>query len=309
VIIGAGLSGLIAAHAWPQFPVREVMPKPTAAHKAVLRFRGTEVADLLGIEFRPVTVRKGIWHDGREVAPTLALANLYARKVVGRVVDRSIWNLDTVRRYIAPETLYEQLVESVGDRIEWGAKERFIYSADPPSSRGPRLTISTVPLPATLQQADPNDALGVLLGETPFARAPIYVQRFRIPGADVHQTLYFPAPDLDVYRASITGDLLIIEQTAPQAAAIELGHVLVAFGLAGCEVEMMDSVEQKYGKIVPIPDAIRRATLARLTEEFGIYSLGRFATWRNILLDDLPHDISVIKRLMKTDRYTRRLHP
>lgn len=301
MIIGAGLAGLIAAHAWPQFPVREVMPKPEAAHKAVLRFRGTEVADLLGIEFRPVTVRKGIiGFDGREVAPTVALANLYARKVVGRVVDRSVWNLDTVRRYIAPETLYEQLVESVGDRIEWGAAVRFVFH--PGENATP--IISTAPLRLTLAQADHK-----WLSDDEFTRAPIYVQRFRIPGADVHQTLYFPAPDLDVYRASMTGDLLIIECAATQPQAIELGHVLVAFGMAGCEVEVLEEVEQQYGKIVPIPDDIRRATLARLTEEFGIYSLGRFATWRNILLDDLPRDISVIKRLMKTDRYTRRLHP
>jgi hypothetical protein len=35
-----------------------------------------------------------------------------------------------------------------------------------------------------------------------------------------------------------------------------------------------------------------------LTEEHNIYSLGRFATWRQLLLDDLVKDIGVIEKLI-----------
>jgi len=36
---------------------------------------------------------------------------------------------------------------------------------------------------------------------------------------------------------------------------------------------------------------------------YNVYSLGRYATWRNILLDDVYHDINVIKQLMDSDGY------
>jgi hypothetical protein len=41
--------------------------------------------------------------------------------------------------------------------------------------------------------------------------------------------------------------------------------------------------------------------LFRLTHERNIYSLGRFATWRNILLDDVVDDIAAIKKLLKAN--------
>jgi hypothetical protein len=120
-IAGAGLAGLLAAHAWPQAEVFEPQSEPRANHKALLRFRSQAVAHLVGIEFREVVVRKGIW-EGHYVAPSIESANHYSAKILGGRIegDRSIWNLEPVTRYIAPETLYEQLVESVGARIHWG---------------------------------------------------------------------------------------------------------------------------------------------------------------------------------------------
>ena len=103
-IVGAGLAGLIAAHAWPQATVLEAAPKPRAGHRALLRFRSEAVGRLTGIEFRRVTVRKGIWADGAYQHPAIRWANLYAQKVVNRLAgDRSIWNLETSERFIAPE--------------------------------------------------------------------------------------------------------------------------------------------------------------------------------------------------------------
>jgi hypothetical protein len=47
-----------------------------------------------------------------------------------------------------------------------------------------------------------------------FQRAPIHVARYRVPKCAVYQTVYFPRPETSVYRASITGDLLIVEHVA-----------------------------------------------------------------------------------------------
>lgn len=303
-IAGAGLAGLIAAHAWPQAELFEAQPEPRESHKALLRFRSQSVAQLVGIEFREVLVRKGIWEGGRFIAPSIQVANHYSAKILGSIeADRSIWNLDPVKRYIAPETFYDELVESVGKRIHWG--QAWSYA---PSSRVERApVISTAPLPDVLQ------AVGIK-HNIEFRRAPIQVARFRVPKCAVYQTVYFPDPQQPVYRASITGDLLIIEHVASDyegkprdLGTLELNDVMEAFGIYSLG-DSIGKTEQRYGKIVPLPAEPRRALLGRLTTEHGIYSLGRFATWRNLLLDDVVDDLAVIRKLLRASEYEQRLH-
>lgn len=299
-IAGAGLAGLLAAHAWPQATVFESEPAPRAHHRALLRFRSNAVAQLVGVEFREVTVRKGIWCGGEYVAPSIEHANNYSRKCLGRIEgDRSIWNLDPVQRWIAPENLYEQLVDAVDRRIRWG---------EPCGFDEPQPIVSTAPLPVVLK------VLGLQSDEYQFHRAPIHVARYRVPKCNVYQTVYFPAPQTSVYRASITGDLLIVESTVllspefvdPDRRLLEINDVMEAFAIY--DVEPLDEGEQRYGKIVPLPDAQRRALLHKLTSEHHVYSLGRFATWRNVLLDDVVNDIAVIRRLLRASEYEHRLH-
>lgn len=295
-IVGAGLAGLIAAHAWPRAAIVESAPAPVAMHKALLRFRSDAVAKLTGIEFRRVRVRKGIWSEGGFTTPNIRVANLYARKVLGSLgADRSIWNLDAAERYVAPETLYEQLIVAASDRIEWGRQFDFAAQRSEP-------IVSTAPVHATL------DALGIK-HSIDFRRAPITVQRFRVAGADLYQTIYFPDGDTPIYRASFTGETLIVELVpTPGIEVYDLTLLERAFGVDLSAAESLGSVKQTYGKIAAIDDATRKAMLLRLTDEHGIYSLGRFATWRNILLDDVVDDIAVIKRLAHSaSRYALRL--
>ena len=290
-IVGAGLAGLIAAHAWPQARLYEAAPKPAQGHRALLRFRTDAVARLTGIEFKSVRVRKGIWSRGAFVAPSIAAANSYARKCLGKLVgERSIWQLDPVERFIAPDNFYDQLLANVGDRIQWGCAVEYGYDKEP--------IVSTAPLPVVLRS---------LRIEEPckFERAPITVQRFRVEGADVYQTVYFPDVMTDVYRASITGDTLIVESMSDVGPS-DLAQVTEAFSLLSSSVTPLEKVTQRYGKIAPVDDAARKQLLFRLTHEHSIYSLGRFATWRNILLDDVVDDIAAIKKLARTGAYELR---
>lgn len=297
-IIGAGLAGLVAAHAWPRATILEASPQPTVNHRALLRFRTDAVARLTGIEFRQVRVHKGIVIDGEFVPPSIRAANLYARKVLGHVKgDRSIWNLAPVDRFVAPDTLYEQLVVAASDRIHWGVQSDFTFS----KSRGS--VVSTAPLPVTLR------AVGIE-HEVTFRRAGIRVLRWTVPGVELFQTIYFPGDETPVYRASFTGNTLIAElvgNTIADASEV-LNDLGEAFGVDITAAESLGEVKQTYGKIEPISDAARKDFLFRLTHEHGIYSLGRFATWRNILLDDVVDDISVIKRLSHADsRYALKI--
>lgn len=291
-IVGAGLAGLIAAHAWPQARILEAAPGPRNAHRALLRFRTDAVSRLTGIPFRKVRVHKGIWFDGAYHQPNIQLANLYAAKVTGKLLgDRSIWNLDAVDRYVAPEDLYEQLLGNVGPRIDWATTlNDWCESAD----KGP--IVSTAPLPVTLRTMD---APGY---ELRYDRMPIRVERYELQRTEAYQTVYFCDSFTQLYRASITGNLLICEFVdAAESFSHDpyKGMLERAFGLQHALGVPLEAVTQSYGKIAPIDDATRRRLLFTLTHEHGIYSLGRFATWRNILLDDVVNDIDVIKRLLR----------
>ena len=291
MIVGAGLAGLIAGHAFPNMPIVEAMEEPSAIHKALLRFRSNEIARLTGIDFKPVTVRKGIWYQGDWVKPNPCVCNQYAAKVLGRIHDRSIWDISTQTRYIAPDDFYERLVDTMSARIEWGTRADF-NAAEP--------IISTAPMEIVLNE------LNRTIRQS-FKRAPIHVERFKVIACDVYQTVYFPQEDQFVYRASITGDTLIVEFTEGQSDKDWLYDVLPAFGLSAADIQHMERADQKYGKIAPIDEAARHKAIEMLTNDYEIYSLGRFATWRNILLDDLARDIDVIKNLITASSYERKL--
>lgn len=297
-IVGAGLAGLIAAHAWPTAQVLEATAAPRSMHRALLRFRTPAVGNLVGVEFRRVLVRKGLWAEGSPVTPAIHWANLYARKVLRRSAplgERSVWALDPAERYVAPDDLYERLVDAVGARVRWGAPATDWRSG----ARAAHPYVSTAPLPATLAACGVDVPVG-----TTFTRAAINVDRWRVPGADVYQTIYFPALSTPVYRASITGATLIVESVddgAPVTGPIDdaaLDDVFRAFGLDRDGCQPLERVQQRFGKIAPIDDSLRKHLLFRLTTAHNVFSLGRFATWRNILLDDVVGDIAVLKRLM-----------
>lgn len=320
-IAGAGLTGLLAAHAWPTAPVFEASAAPRAAHRALLRFRSDAVAKLTGIDFEQLTVRKGIYNNGAFVAPDIRLANAYAQKVTGQLVgERSIWSLEPVQRFIAPETFYEQLIEAIGGRIQWGCSVALPQgkNGDGPLAvpihsdftiKNPNNPlISTIPLPDLLKELAVETT-------TPFNRSGIHVARYRLDERTrLNQTIYFPTPQHPLYRASITGSLLIAESIAaagpgwtdPDTQLNEPQFCAHVFGLRHAPV-LIDEVDQKYGKIVPLPAEERKALLHRLTRDHNIFSLGRFATWRNILLDDVVADIQVVRRLLRASGYDRSL--
>lgn len=297
IILGAGLSGLIAAALNPQAKVFEAASQDAQSHRAVLRFRTSAVGDAVGVPFRKIRVNKGIWFHGEFCSPTIQLSNLYSYKVTGGYFDRSIWKTEAVDRFIAPEDFILQLIEQVGDRVSWNTPVTELPTERP--------IISTIPMNRIL------DLTGTVPERPDFKFSPIRVQRFRIPRADVFQTIYYPSPRTAAYRASITGDLLIVESVDnPDYPEVNMETILESFGILSdhTPVVPIDAThKQSYGKIASIDERFRRFVIGHLSHKYSIYSLGRFATWRNILLDDVLQDLNVIKKLMNADSYTRKL--
>ena len=305
-IVGAGLSGLIAACMIPEATVHErAEARALVPHSAVLRFRSPVVGDVTGIPLRRVRVHKGIWDGERLVAPDIRLANQYAYKVLGAAGlasgDRSIWNCDPVDRWVAPADFYQRLVQRVGTRVRWA--EAWEYGQGGP-------VISTAPLPVVLE------AVGEPFDKAEFARAPIHTRQYLLDGVDLYQTVYFPGPDLPgVYRASITGDRMIVECNGSTVALDfpeSTATLESAFGLPRNSLRdappAASNAKHEYGKIRSLPTVRRQALLLSLTLNHGVYSIGRFATWRNILLDDVVQDVGVVRRLMESTAYNAALH-
>jgi hypothetical protein len=307
IIVGAGLAGLITACKIKDATIYEA-GKQLEQHKALLRFRDESVSHLTGIPFRAVTVHKGI-HIGAQTYDrcTPAFANAYARKVTGKIAaDRSIWNLDTVVRYIAPEDFYHQLVTRHSSRIRW---ETAMHADSIVYGQKEYKFVNTAPLPVIMK------ACGLHQGSLPealFESSKIEVLRYRLPaGTDVFQTLYFPESDIRCFRASITSDLLIVERVKgiecnrfPES--VELSYICAAFGLdAFADLTEIERVDQRYGKIIELPRDTREAILFELTHAYNVFSIGRFATWRNLLLDDVVKDIDIVQQLMAASSYGR----
>lgn len=300
-IWGAGLSGLLAACAFPHADIFEAQSSDHyVGHKALLRFRSTVVSDLTGIPFRKVRVHKGLFLDRSFVPPSIALANWYSMKVTGRLADRSVWNLDPVDRYVAPEDFLDQLLARHAPRIHW--------SCDALAAHDPlRPTVSTLPLHVMLRWV--ADKSGGRTAEEywpsfpQMQRSSIVVRRWRIPNADVFQTVYFPDPARKLYRASITGSMLIEEFVGEVGGNGPQQDTRAAFGLGNGSYDSLGEVAQSHGKIVPIEDGFRKSLILDLSMNHNVFSLGRFATWRNILADDVVHDIAVIRRLIHASQY------
>lgn len=321
-IIGAGLSGLIAATQFPQAQVFEANGPGAAQHRAVLRFRSDKLSRLIGIPFRRVTVRKSIYSTGRHMSPSIELANLYSRKTNGGYLDRSIWNTEAVERYIAPEDIQQQLAELAGNRICWNTPINPIHIGEEP-------LISTMPMPQLLKMLrakemsdDDVPVNPYSIADDQFKFASISVDRFRIRGADVYQTIYYPDHSTSVYRASMTGSLLIVERmqnwnpaisfsngsSLPVVDSGNLDMVMHSFGILHADIEKVEiGHQQRFGKISPIDDAARRQFIYDSTVRHQVYALGRFATWRNILLDDVVDDVAIIRRLISQGHYSATL--
>ena len=292
LILGAGLNGCLAACRFKNAKIHEYLNTPSV-HRAVLRFRSDAVSDLTGITFKKVEVQKGIVVDDNFVQPSIRLSNLYARKVSGMAVTRSINNLDTSIRWIAPADFHAQLLTNLRDRIIVGSTYVPNKFDEP--------IISTIPLPVLCEKIGLANPISQQEKEKP-----IHVLTIEFESADVYQTIYYPEHNTQVYRASMTGNMLIIESTA-QVTSREAMRIMNHFGLHGMVHTFGKSIVQQFGKFIPLDDVKRKKLMFELTKDFGVYSLGRHATWRKLMLDDTPHDLDVIQRLIEVDEYDIRI--
>jgi hypothetical protein len=312
-ILGSGMAGCLAATLNPTATILEAAISPPDNHSAVLRFRTDNISKVTGIPFKKVHVHKSIWYKGkhyRQADPHMA--NLYSQKVAGKILPRSIWDLSSVDRFIAPPDFHMKLLERLNKRIVYGAKVTDITKDNifaemgntAMFARNDTAIISTMPMPVLADVLGEYDSEGLVLGQN-FHHAPIYTERWEVADCDVHQTVYFPSDDTPMYRATLTGNALILEGTHPSDHMID--HACFAFGIINIDrYKLIKRGELKYGKIAPIDESVRKNFMFKCTHELGIFSLGRFATWKNLLMDDVYDDIFTIRRMIGQSAYDLR---
>lgn len=303
-ILGAGMAGLLAANMMRRKKPLVVEAKADLPdlHKAVLRFRNTSVSDVTGIPFEKIRVDKSMMTErGFVNQPTVFDANNYSLKATGGLENRSVWNLEKSQRYLAPDNFVELMASSTkinfGIKIGLGDLKSFKEEGD--------LTISTIPMPIMMG----------IVGWDSFIDfkancKPIWVLRATLkrPLSKIHQTIYNTDISTAWYRGSIhRGDLMIECDVDPTTIS---DYVVESFIKCLCNLPMKEVVlteptchMQPLGKILSIDEQQRKDFIWHLTQEYNIYSLGRFATWRNLLLDSIVSDVRVIEKLSGTSHY------
>jgi len=294
-IVGAGMAGLLAA-AMLRKDVAAIYEKSKYLpnnHSAVLRFRSSVVADTLNIPFKEVSAFKATQAWLNPIAEAMS----YSAKTNGSYALRSITSADgrVSKRYIAPSDLIQRMADLVDCPIVYGRDYRDWLGRSSGLS-----VISTVPMPVLMK------ALG-------WKEIPDFKSRegmnitATIDDAEAYCSLYVPDPRLPFARVSVTGDQLIAECYERGAYADLVGReedvAAQAAALLGIDQDRIRDIRihrQKYGKILPIDERLRREFVMWASEKHGVYSLGRFATWRpGLLLDDIVNDVRVIHRLIR----------
>lgn len=294
IILGGGMAGCMAGLLLPGSRVLEGRSEPKE-HNALLRFPTDDISEALGIPFKKVHMQKSIWHGGAYHPPSPQMTNLYSKKVTDHYRRRSIADISDGVRYIAPSHFHQLMIKMLGDRIEFNADiNRALSNTN-------KTIISTLPIYINADLLSAKCPIGN------FEDIKIFVTHIKIKNCDTNCTVYIPGNNTGLYRASITGDLLIAESIKPHLTASDLERLKDSLGLIPSDMEIIfESKAQSNGKIIPMDETLRKQFLYDITTRHNFYSLGRLATWRNLLLDDVLHDINVIKRMMATSSYENR---
>lgn len=310
IIIGAGLSGLIAGNMLRRFKpqILEAQSSLPNNHAALLRFRSLDVSNACAVPFKKVKVHKAVRHQGEIYNNVnIKIMNKYAYKVTGEYSQRSIEDLKAVERYISPPDFIAQAAAQLNIIYSQEIVSEMLFS----SSNRAKPVISTIPMDKMMEMSGWGGE-GEHGGMAPeFKYKPIWTISANIDTpCDLYQTIYYP-DKLETYfhyRASITGNKLTIECTNEPNSEKDVGWIMDDFGMREVQISNYSIKKQKYGKILPIDERLRKEFMLWLTKEHNIYSLGRFATWRQILLDDVVKDVNVIENLIQGSGYENNKH-
>jgi len=296
VIIGAGISGLIAAGAFKGQEVTVVESSNSIPlfkdHHAVMRLRNDKIKQYIECKTTPITVQKAVYHEDKLYdSATIEMNNRYSMNTRGVLGERSLGDLGKQERF----TL-DDIYPSASVKFEFGRDVKVIVDGTVccweeiiPYD----ICISTIPMPSLLNILE-------IKSDQKFEANNIHVFKTVLPfDSTVHQTIYFTEADMP-YRATIEGREITIESVS-EISTFDIVHSLKPFGLGESDLDPTEHkiTIQKMGKLVPIDDIARKRIMTDVTNRDNIYSFGRFATWKSIRIDQTLDDIEKIKTMVR----------
>lgn len=316
-IIGLGMASLLAKC---YFKDAELIAReseleafdPNKHHTAVLRFKSDLVSKISGIEMPHVIVRKEVVNAyNNKMDLSIAAINAYSLKVNECLVERSITDADKiVSRYVPRDNFISQLWDNIDKEDIVTVNDTFDLNT---LCEKDEAIISTIPLWKWYKELR-NDGIDYKI-------KPIRVVVYKIPNCNLHQTIYFPFHN-GVYRTTIEYDRMIIEAVNELNDDINniaflnepdrlLFEVCKAFGIFNwSNFKLISDHVYHLGKMntFNIDNNRRKALILDLTLKKNVYSLGRYATMRNIGMDSIAEDILKIDKLIKIDNYSSRMY-
>jgi hypothetical protein len=311
VIAGAGLAGLLAANFFKRYNplVIESQPSLPNNHDALLRFRTDLVSKVTGIPFKKVKVNKAIeLSDGKlSSQPDFTSSNEYSFKVTGKIQSRSIDKLESVERFIAPPNFISRAADGIKIEFSMPLNRDIIKYCKENSIP----VISTIPMPFLMELLEKDFSWSQFKAQ----EITTITTEIESPIADVYQTIYIPCLSRKEYRVSVTGARLIIEMMGDMKQEsdmrvsdyLERNIEMMFPWISPNQIKYTRPVMkvQKQGKLISPSPKIARDFIFEATAYHGVYSLGRFSTWRQILMDDCVEDCESIQRMIETGNYSR----
>lgn len=316
LVIGAGLSGLMMGCLLKRNYLI-VERAPALNFEIGTPFYLHAPLDWLPTRWKEIDVHQHCWDGGRfHRIPDLKMMNDYSFKIVGKIVDTSLKFLDgSVKRGFVPESgnpgqVLRDLYEEVEPKLLLGAKLTALDTKNKAAyisfdKGGGRLVrykriISTIPLPALLKMLDmPSPFV--------FQSDPIVNLFFTVPAdksVDSYQIINVTDPTDPFYRISLMDQKVVAEtmdtkepvnNLIEQAAALAKRLWRLDLDASACK-----PVVVRPGKFHPIEKTSRKLLLAKLTNELGIYCLGRYAVWDYKRIDHTSQDAHQILKIMKS---------
>ena len=327
IVVGAGLSGLIAANLLKSrgYDI-EVYESQTALpdnHQAVLRFRSPILGEVLGIPFKRVQALLCLAPSAHRAQNPMLHALAYSYATTGnRRTDRSITRLldgpKVVERWVAPPDFRSILFE----RIENDARLGHPWEIDHVRELSSTTIVSTIPMNATCVSLWKPNLAPPLLEKPDFQANQYVVISADVLNTDAYGSIYNPyTTEHDPWtRISINGSRAMMEISLTWT-----DNVLISDGQRDYFIKMFENIltylldleidysqgspqfyHSRTDRILPIPDRFRKAFIMHLTDKHNVYSLGRFATWRpGMLLDEIIQDTNIIASMIEGDTAPR----
>src|SRR3990167_8611666 len=313
LIIGAGLSGLLAAAKAEKCGMDYlVIEKSQALPKAKIHYLHSDMNNALPIKLKKIEIFKNIYWKGEFLDRfNIPMMNEFACKTNEKLTENSI-------KYINGEREFGYIpfsgIENISDELfSCLNRERFIFGAEYENSFNNNESndeiivkldtnekiickniISTIPLPVMLK------TLGVdvdCLKTMPLNMIELKINkenREKILETDLYEIIYLPSCEFGMSRFSILGKRFVIELAEEEFDEKRFEEF---FGIFSGFKEKLNfkyiKATNPYGRFCPIDEDKRIELINRLIKK-KIYPAGRYASWKYKRVDSVADDIEEI---------------